>query len=201
MIKNDTQLTSAKNKLATIQQKISEFAQKYSDVELEFYNGPLEIEVEELESQINEYKMLTELPFEQAIQKIEPLLIDNMSELLAKLRIAAKLTQEQMAEALEWDQPNISRFENENYNSQTINKIVEYASALGIWLHIYPSLTEQFKPEIKTIIIEKSESLVSSIQDLAPTGTWIYKDTFLLDVRNQCIEAQTDDSVLAISKG
>jgi transcriptional regulator with XRE-family HTH domain len=91
----------------------------------------------------------------------KPILIDNISELLSKLRIAANLSQHEMADKLGWEQSNLSRFENENYNSQTISKIVEYVSALGVWLHITPSLTEEIKPENKMVKLRNSKPIYS----------------------------------------
>jgi transcriptional regulator with XRE-family HTH domain len=71
-----------------------------------------------------------------------------------------------MAELLGWEQSNLSRFENENYSSQTISKIVEFASALGIYLHVTPSLTEepeqpQTQPKIGQINLEETTSTSS----------------------------------------
>jgi len=48
-----------------------------------------------------------------------------------------------MAEKLGWQQPNLSRFESENYSSQTIAKITEFVGILGIYLHVMPSITEE----------------------------------------------------------
>jgi transcriptional regulator with XRE-family HTH domain len=146
MIKNNAQLKSAYRILDSIRLNIKELSGKYAAIELDFYVGPLEIEVEELESQIEEYTKLIGLPFEQAVKQINPILLDNISDLLAKIRISAKITQAEMAERLGWEQANLSRFENENYSSQTISKIIEFASSLGIWLHIIPTLTEELNP-------------------------------------------------------
>jgi transcriptional regulator with XRE-family HTH domain len=120
---------------------------------------------------IIEYKKLKELPFTDAITSLlsRPVLIDNIGELLAKLRIAAKLSQSDIAQRLGWQQSNLSRFESENYNSQTINKIVEYASLLGVWLHVQPSLTEEAeikgkkKPEIKAQKLNLLDTVSTSI--------------------------------------
>jgi transcriptional regulator with XRE-family HTH domain len=178
MIKNNAQLKSAERTLESIRLSINEYRGKYSDAELDFYVGPMEIEVEELESQIEEYRRLIELPFEQAVKQINPILLDNISEVLAKIRISAKLTQAEMAERLGWEQANLSRFENENYTSQTISKIIEFASSIGVWLHIIPTLTEELntiafetqplfsaKPEIKSGIVFRYLNF-----DLLPTS-------------------------------
>src|SRR3990172_9078299 len=144
MIKSSAQLKNAEERLVSIQKLLAENSQKYSGLELEVYNMGLVIEEKNLLDQIIEYKKLKELPFPDAVISLlrKPVLIDNIGELLAKLRIAAKLSQSEMAQRLGWEQSNLSRFESENYNSHTINKIVEYASLLGVWLHVHPSLIE-----------------------------------------------------------
>jgi transcriptional regulator with XRE-family HTH domain len=105
---------------------------------------PLMDEEEELKEEIEEYRIIREVNLEEAVSGIlsEHVLIDNIGPLLAKLRIAAKMTQEDLANELGWEQSNLSRFENESYSSQTIGKVVEYTSALGVWLLVKPSLSD-----------------------------------------------------------
>lgn len=145
MIKNSIQLKNAEKRLSEIQKIMFENGKKYAGLEFEMQNIGLAIEESELFNQIIEYKKLKTLPFSEAISFLftKPILIDNIGDLLSKLRIAAKLSQSDMAQRLGWKQSNLSRFENENYSSQSISKIVEYASSLGVWLHIRPSLTEE----------------------------------------------------------
>ena len=145
MIKNNAQLTNARERLEYVREKMGKYRATSSGAELDFFLIPLEIEFGELSSEIKEYTQLRDLPFEDALQDTlsAPILLENIGELLSKLRIAAKLTQSDMATRLGWQQANLSRFEGENYSSQTVSKIVEYANALGIWLHVAPSLTER----------------------------------------------------------
>jgi transcriptional regulator with XRE-family HTH domain len=149
MIKNNTQLMRALARLRAVRQQIEDFQNRFSGTELEILTIPLQDEAEELEAEISEYQALRELSLAEAVQGPlkEPTLLDNIGELLAKLRIAANFTQEELAIQLGWQQSNLSRFESENYHSQTIAKVVEYASSLGIWLHVTPSLTEKL-PEV-----------------------------------------------------
>jgi transcriptional regulator with XRE-family HTH domain len=169
MIKNDNQLKSAQSRLEDIKHRIEEYRGKFSGVELELYVTPLCYEEAELRKNIEEYLELQHLTFEDAING--PLskahLLDNIGELLTKLRLAAKLTQGELADLMGWEQPNISRFESENYNSQTISKVVEYASTLGVWLHVTPSLSES--PQEASIHFIKVKSLQQG--SFAPTGT------------------------------
>jgi transcriptional regulator with XRE-family HTH domain len=144
MIKNDLQLKRAKTRLKDIRAEISEYQEEYTGIERDILIYPLMDEKRSILNDIEEFTALRNLPFEKAVVSTlnKPELIDNIGQLLAKLRIAAKLTQQEMAQRLGWDQPNVSRFESETYNSQTIAKVVEYAAALGIWLHVRPSMRE-----------------------------------------------------------
>jgi transcriptional regulator with XRE-family HTH domain len=167
MIKNVVQLKNAERAIESIRTKINEFNAKYSGIERDFYVNPMEIEERELLRQIEEYKKLVELPFENAVlEQGKPILIENIGELLAKLRISAKLTQKEMAMRLGWKQSNLSRFESENYSSQTINKIVEYASNLGVWLKISPSLAEEQPPIKLTVTLNSSTSPTYNIENI-----------------------------------
>ncbi len=179
MIKNSSQLKSAKERLELIRHEIEEYRQEYSSVEFEFYILPLRTEEQELMGEIEEFEKLKELPFEDAIQGPlrAPILIDNIGLLLSKLRLAAKLTQSEMADRLNWEQSNLSRFESENYSSQTISKIVEFASALGVYLYVSPSLTD--RPEIIQDIFLRPNPRVTSQQELTSTSGGPLTDNWL----------------------
>ncbi|HCS40669.1 MAG TPA: hypothetical protein DIW44_13940 [Anaerolineaceae bacterium] len=146
MIKNAKQLQSSIRILNQVNKEIEQINNdKNLLIDKEIYLIPLFTQKNTLEDQIIEYQFLTNSNFKESIDNLlnKPFLLDNIGELLAKIRIASKLSQTEMANRLGWEQSNLSRFESENYSSQTISKIVEYASALGVWLHVRPSITEQ----------------------------------------------------------
>jgi transcriptional regulator with XRE-family HTH domain len=174
MIKNDNQLRRAEERLSSINREIEEYQQTIPGIEKELFILPLVDEEQKIKDEISEYKSLRDLPFKDAVNLIlqQPVLIENISELLAKLRIAAKLTQEEMAQLLQWEQANVSRFENENYSSQTIGKIVEFVNSLGIWLHVYPSLTEQ----TTKITIKKEVVSTTPSDELSTKNSWNWED-------------------------
>lgn len=149
MIKNDRQLKRAQERYDEVLQTIEDLEERYSGTQLRIMRSGFVGELQERKREIREYEQLRRLNLEEAIQRplSKPVLLDNINELLTKLRIAAGLTQEEIAERLGWHQPNVSRFESENYGGQTIAKVVEYAGSLGVWLHTVPSLTET-PPEI-----------------------------------------------------
>lgn len=165
MIKNIAQLNNAQTQIESARKKLEEYKQKYDAMKYDFYAAPLIKDIQNLEDEIQEYLKLTSLPFKIAVREVlsEPILLDNISDLLAKLRIAAKLTQSEMADLIGWEQPNLSRFENENYSSQTVSKIIEIVSALGVYLHVAPSFTEELEPFHGQPVIRKLK-----LEDIAP---------------------------------
>jgi transcriptional regulator with XRE-family HTH domain len=177
MIKNNIQLRRAKARYQRVCQQLAGLGERFSGTELEIFGTGLAEEVRELEDEIAEYEELRALNLGEAIQGplSKPALLENVGELLAKLRIAADFTQSELAARLGWQQPNLSRFESENYNSQTIAKVVEYASVLGVWLHVAPSLTEEvteirYRGEIVPEIAGYSLSTSGSVLETAPMG-------------------------------
>ena len=175
MIKNNLQARRVETRLNELKSEISQMEARYSGEELDFWAGYLKNEMVSLESELNEYQLLQQLPFKEAIEGPlrEPVLLENIGELLGKLRIAAKLTQDEMAEKLGWQQPNLSRFEGENYSSQTIAKITEFIGALGVYLHVMPSLAEN-SPNIIYKPVKMLEHPSAEItDDFSTTGTAI----------------------------
>ena len=153
MIKNERQLVRARQLIAQVEAEIAEIENTTHPTESEFFAAPLRQDINKLRSEIQEYLQLRALPFQAAVSYIQndPAPLEDIGSLLAKLRIAAKITQEQMAQTLGWHQSNISRFESENYSGQTIAKVSEYAGALGVWLHVSPSLTEAQRPILLSV--------------------------------------------------
>jgi transcriptional regulator with XRE-family HTH domain len=149
VIRNRNQLNQARNRLNDVLREVESLSRDYSGMEQEILRTPLIHEIEELREEIAEFQELSQSTLDEATQGIlqKPMLLDQIGELLTKLRIAAGFTQAELAARLGWQQPNLSRFESENYNSQTIAKVVEYADSLGVWLHVVPSLTEK-PPEV-----------------------------------------------------
>ena len=178
MIRNENQLKSAINMLKEVDHEMSRIREKYFDDEmLDIYILPLLEQKYEIEDEINTYEFLRDCSFEDGINFLEetPGIIDNIGELLTKIRIAAKITQSQLAEKLGWSQPNISRFESENYGSQTIKKMIEYTSQLGVWLKVSPSFDES---STSAPSIKKNEALIPSF---VTWGDLISKDLYSSD--------------------
>ncbi len=160
MIRNNRQLLHAKKRLAEIYSEIETIREQYSGIEEEIYTVPLENSVEDLISEIGEFNELINSSFHDAVDGVlkKPNLLDDIGELLTKLRIAKGISQTEMAEMLGWQQSNLSRFESGNYGSQSIAKIIEYADSLGVWLYVVPHL-EELNPEDKFVIDTRPSSI------------------------------------------
>lgn len=161
MIKNEAQLVRVSARISQIRDEIEQIRLAAAPDSAEFFAAPLETELSNLQDQVREYNALRNLAFEDAVAYIaqKPVLIENISELLTKLRIAAKFSQRQLADRLRWRQSNLSRFENENYSGQTLAKVSEFVRPLGVWLHVSPSLTEAPTPLVYQLPVEQAYSL------------------------------------------
>ena len=148
MIKTNSQLGRAATRLVEIRNQVEELRGVYSSADLDLRILPLLDEIEELTEEIAEYRLLKELPLEEIVEGplSTPTLLDNVGQFLAKLRVGAGLTQGQVAELLGWRQSNVARFESESYTSHTVPKVLDFASALGVYLHVIPSMNEFLDP-------------------------------------------------------
>ncbi len=151
MIKNDTQMRRVLERIHEIEQDIKDLRERYSESQFEFWAGPSIDELEKLRSEIEAYQSIRTLTLEEALSGPlqKPTELESIADLLSGLRIASRRTQEEMAALLGWHQSNLSRFESENYGSQTIGKISEYVGALGVKLYVVasmdlPRLTRQY---------------------------------------------------------
>lgn len=181
MIKNDLQLKQALERLATLRNEKKQLAEHYHGKPPRYLIEQLQKDEARANSEIDEYNQLRQLPLEKAVELLaeRPVAIENVGELLAKLRIAAKFTQEELAQILGWEQANVSRFESANYSSQTIGKISEYLDGIRVWLHLIPSTTE--KPTTLRIVtrFQSFPDAPNMIQSSLFTGSQPYPSTFV----------------------
>lgn len=186
MIKNENQFKSTKTRLKEIQAEIEKICEQNSGKDLEFWAGYLFDEEQKLEKELQDYEFLKFMTLEEFIDSSfnEPILLENVGDLLAKLRITADITQEEMAKRLGWHQSNLSRFENENYSSQTIAKIAEFVGSLGLNLYVIPSYSDNIDNVLyrkTTPISEAPNYLLMSYLPEYQTGTNINKEQSLMN--------------------
>jgi len=166
MIKNSRQLKISRKRILDIEKNIEQVKEKYkSSDDRDLFILPMLHEKKVIEDEINEFEKLSNISLENLIIEkfFVPQYIENIGECLSRLRIASKINQKDFAQVLGWQQSNLSRFESENYSGQTIKKIVEYSSALGILIKIYPVfIDEEEKVEITITPIERTGQRTSS---------------------------------------
>lgn len=144
MIRNEQQLTQAKSLLSELTEQIRRIREEGSPEEKQFLLKPIIQQKNKTEAEVEEFESLTSHGLATALRTTlrKPHLLDNLIELLVKLRIASGISQEELAHLTGWQQPNVSRFESRTSPNHTILKALEYASALGVHIHVRPSLKE-----------------------------------------------------------
>lgn len=202
MIKNDAHLGRATSRLQELHHEIESVQGAYTGLELEIMARPLLSFAADIKREIEEYLEIRELGLEKAVPGPlrQPVTLGNIASLLSKLRIAGGLTQSQLASRLGWQQSNLSRFESETYASQTIGKVVEYASALNVWLHVAPSMTES-PPWTGTMIRDEGafEATYRFLREVMPTGavsTFFDLADFDPATKQDPVELKTDENAV-----
>jgi len=191
MIRNPIQLGSAKSRIEKLKKEINDLIRQFKGNELQAYVVPVANEIRELERQILRYEKITSGSLVDSVRYLQdcPTPIANIGELMTSLRIANKLTQEQMAAKLGWQQPNLSRFESENYSAQTIKNVVEYAGALGISLKVVPQVPitlhagTSFYRSFRETVLGKVETLDTTIKTDGSLISPVENTTGELDVK------------------
>lgn len=93
--------------------------------------GALQCHVDKLEAEIAEYERLMNCDTSQSIE----ITVDNLTELpfaLIKARMAAKITQQELAEIIGIDPERIKQCEDKNYQCASFIEIIEVSAALGV---------------------------------------------------------------------
>lgn len=88
----------------------------------------LKSQIEDLRQQMAEYEALRE----KQVRSTGVHSLEELPDALIKARIAAGLTQEQLAERLHLKKQQIQRYEATRYASASLERLIEIANALGI---------------------------------------------------------------------
>lgn len=147
MIKNDRQLSVTKTRLKELQQRLERLERKYPDPkELDFYSEATRDQIEAMKREIRFYRLVKAASTEQLLRiwakrgAVVPSRKDDLSlgELLAMLRMAKGLTQEQLAERLGLKQAHMARYEQRGYRGYTVETLSRIFGELGVKLSIEP---------------------------------------------------------------
>ena len=155
MIKNDRQYEYSKKKLHELEKDLKAIRKEYhsdkNKVAL-LSQGYIE-HIVQFKDEIKEYEDMVKAPFP------EVLLIHNFNKIsrsIVKLRIARKITQEELAQRVGCKQSDISRLERDDYCGYTIGQLDKIMAALGvnIVLNLIPkesAIAEQERRERKEL--------------------------------------------------
>jgi DNA-binding XRE family transcriptional regulator len=139
MIKNERQYRITKAQVQKFEQALAELARYPEEKKQENFllwqvqMSALASQCEDLKAEIAEYEALTTHPAD------EPLVfsLDSIEALplaLIKARIAAKLSQKELAERLGLKEQQIQRYEATEYASANMARVIEVSQALGVKL-------------------------------------------------------------------
>jgi transcriptional regulator with XRE-family HTH domain len=143
MIKTTQQLHRTQQKIAELKDAIDEInvSSEYDDSIKHVYVNGYEVLIRELEAEINEYQSLLrgELVLPEDIDILE------ISKYITKIRIAKGLSQKELAERVGVDKQAINRYEEHDYQTASLPRIMEVLKALNI--------------ETETTLVEASKSM------------------------------------------
>ena len=164
MIKNKRQYEYSKRKLHELEEDLKAIRKKYyidkNKVAL-LSQGYIE-HIVQFKDEIKGYEDMIKAPFPEVLP------IHNLNEInrsIVRLRIARKITQEELAQRVGCKQSDISRLERDDYRGHTIAKLDKIIAGLGakIVLNLIPEESvsaEQERREIKEL--KKGTELTSA---------------------------------------
>jgi transcriptional regulator with XRE-family HTH domain len=162
MIKNDRQYEYSKKKLHELEEDLRAIRKEYildkNKVAL-LSQGYIE-HIIQFKNEIKEYEEMKKAPLPEVLQ------IHNLNEInrsIVRLRIARKITQEELAQKISCKQSDISRLEREDYFGYTISQLDKIMASLDvkIILNLIPKenvIAEREREELK-----KDRELASTV--------------------------------------
>lgn len=147
MIKNDRQLAITKERLRELEARLVRLKRKFARPdEYQFYSESTRDTVALMKQEIRDFRLVQS----GAVGKILRLWAKrgamvpagkmdlSLGELIAMLRIARGLTQEQLASRLGIQQANLARYEQRGYSGYTVETLSKIFTALGVKLSLEP---------------------------------------------------------------
>ena len=136
MIKNDLQYKVSQDWVEKFKRSIAamdrdEEAKQKDYLKWEMGRSPLVCHLEKLEAEIAEYERLMSC---DRLQPIE-IVIEDLTKLpdaLIKARLAAKMSEKELAEIVEMEEERIKECERKNYQCASFVEILEISCALGL---------------------------------------------------------------------
>jgi len=137
MIKNEQQYHYSLDWLRRFEQSVAELDSnenlKAEPVRWQLHRDSYQSQVNELKEEIAEYERLLNCDDSQPIKiKVESL--NKLPDALIKARMAAKMSQEELADLLGIDQQRVQEYEDTDYQCASFVEILEVSTALGVKL-------------------------------------------------------------------
>jgi DNA-binding XRE family transcriptional regulator len=135
LIKNDRQLAITRDRLGATLRLLTQLKRKYgSGSKWRVVSaGPLGFRAQ-LESEVREYLWLKRATPEQVMRRYPAVTMSEIGPFLARLRIASRKTQADLARMVGCSQPDIARIEDADYEGHTATTLRTVAEALGVEL-------------------------------------------------------------------
>lgn len=139
MIKNDRQYEYSRRRLQEFDQDLKEIEKKYATDKdkLALLSQGYQEHIAQLKGEMKEYERMKTTDLPKVLRAQTPL---EISRLLVQLRIARRLTQEELASRVGCKQADIARLEREDYQGYTLNQLRKIAACLNaeIELNVIP---------------------------------------------------------------
>jgi len=135
MVKNEQQYQYTLDCLRRFENSIADLeaneSLKAEPLRSQLYRDSYQSQVEELKAEIAEYERLITCDNHQPIQiKVESL--NKLPDVLIKARIAAKMTQQELADILGIEEPRVRQYEDTDYQCASFVEILEVSTVLGV---------------------------------------------------------------------
>jgi DNA-binding XRE family transcriptional regulator len=135
MIKNEQEYQKSLNWLRQFEESVAELdcneKLKANQTRWQLHRDSSQSQVAELKAEIAEYKRLINCDRSQPIQiKVES--INKLPDVLIKARIAAKISQQELAQILGIEEQRVRQYEDTDYQCASFVEILEVSIVLGI---------------------------------------------------------------------
>lgn len=156
MIKNDQQYQHSLDWLRRFEQSVAELdsndSLKAEPVRWQLHRDSYQSQVNELKEEIAEYEKLINCDKNQPIKiKVESL--NKLPDALVKARIAAQMSQDELADLLGIEQQRVKQYEDTDYQCASFVEILEVSTALGV----------EFETAVMRVDFEEIEAVKQSV--------------------------------------
>lgn len=135
MIKNEQEYQNTLDCLRRFEKSVAELASneslKAEPVRSQLYRDSYQSQVEELQAEIAEYERLINCPQNQPIY-IQVESMNKLPDALIKARIAAQMTQQELADILGFSEQQFKQYEDTDYQCASFGEILEVCTVLGV---------------------------------------------------------------------